>query len=106
MPADRRIWEVSLGPSNPLGHEQLTVGTSAVGLPNIPAGTRRVLLRVVNQPVNWTDFPDDPPTATFGMPLLKDESLVFDGDPENFRLIRASSATADADVRVAYYGND
>jgi hypothetical protein len=59
----------------------------------------------MNQPVNWRDDGTDP-TSTTGMPLLKDESLVFDGTMGNFKLIRAASATGDADVRVAYYGND
>lgn len=83
-------------------HAQVTVGTIAVGLPDVPDRVRRILIRVVGQPVNWRDD-GVPPTGTTGMPLLADESLVFDADPDTFRLIRAASATANADVRVAYY---
>lgn len=90
-------------PANALLHEQLTVSTVAVGLPNVPERTRRVLIRVLDQPVNFTDVAGQEPTATFGMPLLKDESLVFDGNPYDFKLIRSSAATGDADVRIAYY---
>lgn len=103
--ADRKIWEVNLGPTNPLGHAQVTVSTSAVGLPSPPAAARRALIRVLNQPVNWRDDGVDP-TSTTGMAMLADESLVFDGVMTNFKLIRDSAATGDADVRVAYYGND
>lgn len=90
-------------PAHALGHEQLTVSTTAVGLPNISERARRTVIRVVGQPVNWTDHPDDTPTGTFGMPLLADETLVFDGNPYDLKLIRASTATGDADVRIAYY---
>lgn len=85
-----------------LGHEQLTVGASAVALPNAPDSTRRTVIRVLGQPINWRDD-DVAPTGSTGMPLLPDETLVFDGDPSRFKVIRAASATADADVRIAYY---
>lgn len=90
-------------PAQALGHEQLTVGTSVATLPNIPDRVRRTVIRVVGQPVNWTDAPGEEPTGTFGMPLLENETLVFDGNPYDLKLIRASNATGDADVRIAYY---
>lgn len=116
MARERYIWEFSNGPSEPLGHAKLTVSTSAVGLDQavdvggnpvtVPAGTRRVVLRTVGQPVNYTDTDGESPTAIFGFPLLADETLVYDGDPDLLQLIRSSSASGDADVRIAYYGND
>lgn len=116
MARQRYIWETSQGPSEPLGHAKLTVSTSAVGLASavdssgnpltVPAGTRRVVLRILGQPVNYTDASGETPTGTFGFPLLSDETLVYDGDPSLLKLIRSASASADADVRIAYYGND
>lgn len=101
---DRRIWEVSAGPSTPLGHASATVTIAAVGLPNPPALSRRAVIRPLGQPINWRDDGVDP-TAGTGMPLLADEPMVYDGEPlTNFKMIRAASATTDIDVRVAYYG--
>lgn len=90
-------------PAQALGHAQLTVSSTAVGLPNIPERARRTVIRVLGQPINWTDYAGGTPTGTFGMPLLPEETLVFDGNPYDLKLIRASTATADADVRIAYY---
>lgn len=116
MARERYIWEVSSGPSEPLGHAKLTISSSAVGLDAavdasgnpvaIPEGTKRVVLRVRSQPVNYTDVEGVVPTAAFGFPLLADETLVYDGDPALLLLIRDVSATADAEARIAYYGND
>ena len=91
-------------PATALGHAQLTVGATAVSLPDPPARTKRTLIRIVDEPVNWTDVDGEAPTSTTGMPLLPSESLVFDGDPNHFKLIRAAEAINDADVRIAYYG--
>jgi len=88
------------GLGRPLGHEQITVGASAVSIPNLPADTRRFLIRVVTNSIHWRDDGIDP-DSTHGMPLLTDETLVYDSDPTNFRLIRAGAS--DADVRIAYY---
>ena len=100
----RRIWEVNAGATQPLGHEQATVGTSVTTLAP-PAGTRRVTFRTLGQPINFTDDGTDPTDAT-GFPLLADEVMVHDVDePQAIKLIRSSEATADADVRVMYHGN-
>lgn len=90
-------------PATALGHAQLTVSTTFTTLPDPPSRTKRTVLRILGQPVNWTDFPDDEPTASFGMPLLAGETLVFDGDPNHLKLILAAAATGDADVRIAFY---
>jgi len=94
-----------MGPTKSLGHASATVGTSAVGLTAPPAETRRTVIRTVGQPINWRDDGTDP-TSTTGMALLSDETLVYDGDPALFKMIRSSTATADADVRIAYYGTE
>jgi hypothetical protein len=99
----RRVWEFSMGPTKPLGHNKVTVSSSAVSLPSIPAGVKRVVIRTLGQAINWRDDGTDP-TSSVGMALLADETLVFDGDAYLFRMIRSSGS--DADVRVAYYSND
>lgn len=88
-----------------LGHEQLTVGTTAVGLPNLPdlAKLRRVVVRNLGEPMNWRDDGTSP-TANTGFPSLADEIMVFDGDFEQLEFIRSASAGNDIDVRIAYYG--
>lgn len=91
---------------SPLGHAQVTVGLSAVGLSSIPnlSRVRRIVIRNLGQPINWRDDGTDP-TGTTGMVALKDEILVYDGDKaDQFKMIRNSAATGDADVRIAYYG--
>ncbi len=90
----------------PLGHTNLTVSTAAVSLPTLPAldRIRRVVIRTVDQPVNWQDDGLDPST-TSGMYLATGDTLVYDGTRSDLlRLIRAASATSNADVRIAYYG--
>jgi hypothetical protein len=90
-------------PAKALGHEQLTVSSTAVALPNIPERAQRTVIRTLGQSINWTDHEGGTPTDSTGMALLADEVLVYDGDPYHIRLILDSSATGDADVRVAYY---
>lgn len=46
-------------PATALGHAQLTVGATAVSLPDPPARTKRTLIRIVNEPVNWRDDADE-----------------------------------------------
>lgn len=99
---------------NPLGHYEETVGTSPVGLPgyasvlasvgSMPERIRRVVIRNNGQPMTWTDD-DTTPTDSHGMVALADEVLVYDGASlDQLSFIRSSTATADVDLRVAYYG--
>jgi hypothetical protein len=99
----RYVWEYTDGPNEPLGHEQVTVSTSAVSLPSVPAEARRAIIRTLGQPINYRDDAVDP-TDTTGFPLLEDEVYVYNGTMSAFKMIRSSDATDDADVRVAYYG--
>lgn len=91
---------------SPLGHESLTVGVSAIGFADLPEvdRVRRVVIRTLNQPVCWRDDGTDPTSST-GMYLGSGDTLVYDAtEPNELKFIRASDATGDADVRVAYYG--
>lgn len=92
---------MSLAPSIPLGHQQVTVSSGVTTL-SPPANTRRMHLRALGQPVNWRDDGVDP-TSTSGFPLLADEWLDYDSDVSDFRLTLASTAVGDSDVRIAYY---
>jgi hypothetical protein len=92
--------------TNALGHGKLTVGATALGLPALPDTDRirRVIIRTVNQPVNLRDDGTDP-TGSTGLYLAAGDTIVHDGSrPDLIKLIRAADATADADVRVAFYG--
>ena len=89
----------------PLGHHRLPVSTSVVALPSLPAldRIRRVVIRTRGADIVWKDDGTDP--GSDGMPLLADETLVYDGTAaDQIKLIRDPSATTDADVRVAYHG--
>lgn len=98
---DRRIWEISSGPSSPRGHFTVSVTNVAVGLPSLPEDVRRMVLRSMAAPINWRDDGTDP-TLSSGMPVLTDEPLIYDGDVmSTFKMIRSTGV--DADVRVAYY---
>lgn len=89
----------------PLGHAQVTVSTSVVGLPSIPdrKRVRKVVVRPVDQPINYRDDGQDPTTTT-GMHLFAGDAFVYDGDPDLWRMCTDAAATGSADVRVAYYG--
>lgn len=99
---------------HPLGHFEATVSTTPEPLPGLntvltaqedrPERIRRVVIRNVGQPMVWTDDGTDP-TGSHGMPSLADEVLIYDGsDLDQLRFARSPSATADVDLRVAYYG--
>lgn len=95
---------ISLAPVTPLGHEQETVSTAAVGLPNLPAETRKVYIFSKGQPLNYRDD-GVAPTAGTGFPIPADTLFVYDNDTNSdFQMILDADATADADVRIAYYG--
>lgn len=93
--------------TNALGHGKVAVGGSAAGLPNLPSDlsrVRRIVIRTVDQPVCLRDDGTDP-TSTTGLYLAPGDTIVHDGSrPDQIKLIRAADASADADVRVAYYG--
>lgn len=88
---------------SPLGHEEVTVSTSPVGLPSLPdsMNVRRVVIRPLDADIVFTDD-GSTPSVSHGIPILESEILVYDGNPESFQMIRR--AGVDADVRVAYYG--
>ncbi len=95
---------LSLAPATPLGHVKVSVGTTAVGLPSLPSNCRRVYLTPLGQPI---EFRDDgvTPDGSNGYPIPANTHFNYDTEPSaNFLMVRSSTATADADVRIAYYG--
>lgn len=90
---------------NPLGVYAVTVGSSAEALPSLPdlGKLRRVVVRGLGQPWEWRDDGVDPDGSN-GFHQLADEIVVFDNDFSQLKLVRASTATADVDMRIAYYG--
>lgn len=96
--ADRRIWEVVEFVGTPKGHIVQAV-TSAAPLSSIPVGANRVIIRTKANGISWTDDAQTP-SASLGMYLLADETLVYDGDLSAFQLAALSGT---ADVRIAYY---
>lgn len=91
----------SLAPTTPLGHAQYTVGITVTTI-TAPAGTKRMHFRSLGAPVNFRDDGVDP-SGSSGFPILADEWLLYDSEVIDFRVTRASDATTDADVRVAFY---
>jgi hypothetical protein len=90
----------------PLGHVNQTVNVTAAPLNALPAldRIRRVVIRTVDQPICWRDD-GTAPTNTTGMYLAAGDTLVYDGTrADQLQLIRAITATTDADVRLAYFG--
>lgn len=91
---------VSLAPATPLGHEEVTVDTTAVGLPNIPEDCRRVVLYSLDEEFVYCDDGTDP-DATHGMPIPSLTHFIYDTDPdENFKMWAAAAT----EIRIAYYG--
>lgn len=100
---------------NPLGYQQLTVSTVAVGL-TLPtstiktgdlAGTGSVtrragysVIRCATAAVRWRDD-GTAPTATVGIPLNVGDELDYDGDASAIKFIR--SGGADATLDISYY---
>ena len=88
----------------PLGHFEVSVGTTPESLPSIPPefNVRRIIIRPIGADIVYTDD-GTTPSSSHGLPILENEVLVYDGQiPANFKMVRRAAVTAD--VRVAYYG--
>jgi hypothetical protein len=87
----------------PVGYQQLTVSSTAVGL-TVPieggVAANLALIRVATAAVRWRDDGTNP-TASVGMPLAVDDTLVYDGQLVAAKFIRKDAA--DATLDIAYY---
>lgn len=85
-------------------HAQVSVGTSATGLPDIPTGDvrkeiKRVIIRPVDGDIFWNGLGGNPADGT-GFPAPKMEIMVYDGnDLESFKM---AAAAGTVDVRIIY----
>lgn len=88
----------------PVGYQQLTVSSAAVGL-TLPAasnnvtGPRYAVIRCATANVRWRDDGTNP-SATVGVPLNVGEILEYDGNLSAIKFIRVS---ADATLDISYY---
>lgn len=93
---------------NPVGYEQLTVSTTAVGLATVPTTARHALIYIVAQALRWR-ADGTAPTATVGMPEAAntqiEQFMRSDGDFQallaNIKFIR--SGGTDSVVEVHYF---
>lgn len=103
--------------SNPMpsSYENVTVSNSAIGLSaskygpiehaTLPIRTmaRRALITVEGDQIRWTTDGTTPVGATTGHRANVDDVITLDGF-DAIRLFRAIRITADATLRVSYFG--
>jgi hypothetical protein len=91
---------MSLAPVTPMGHYEIAVSTTPVGLPSIPDNCRRVVICSRGAELTYTDDGSNP-SSSHGMVIPEDTVFIYDTDPdENFKMWCPSAS----DVRIAYYG--
>ncbi len=91
---------------NSLGHQQLTVSNTAVGL-TVPAGTTRAVIQCgATNTVRWSAGVT--PTASLGIELaagtILDLSDPMGEYPEFIRAIRFIRTASDATLDIEYFG--
>lgn len=89
----------------PEGYGQVTVSTTAVSLPSIPAKASYAIVNISDQPVRYRDD-GTAPTASVGMPVAATDEIVLVSPKqiEDFLVIR--SGGTDAELNVSYYSAD
>jgi hypothetical protein len=86
----------------PVGHQQITSLSTAVGVTIPTAGDGRASCAVVQaetQSVRWLDSGTDP-TSSLGQVLAAGESMFYDG---NLATLKFIETTASAKVNVTFY---
>lgn len=84
----------------PLGYDQITDLSVAVGLPNIPTDAIMVLIEAEAQAIRWRDDAVAP-TATVGMPLAAGQEFQY--TVVDFTKIKFIQQVAGAILNVSYY---
>lgn len=87
------------GHVEPIGYFQITSAAAATGLPSIPDKARYALIQPESQNIRWRDDGTNP-TASVGMKLVANDTLVYSGVLSSFKLIEE---TGSAKVNVTYY---
>lgn len=87
--------------TNPLGYQQITVSSTALGL-TVPSTAMRAVLSVEAQPIRWRDDGVDP-TASVGVLVKADVTFeLYGGSLRRFKAIKDDAT--DAVLNVVYYG--
>lgn len=90
---------ISHAPAQPLGHTEMTVSSTAAGLPTIPANAKRAVL-FSRVEFCYTDD-GSTPSITHGMVIPAGVVFIYDTEPTaSFQVWSATPG----DLRVAYYG--
>lgn len=86
----------------PLGYQQITDVSAAVGLSLVGAAANgvRALITATDQDVRWRDDGVNP-TASVGMPLTAGSTLPYEGSLSAIRFIESA---AGAKLNVTIYG--
>lgn len=87
---------------NPVGYEQKTVSSSAVGFASIPPDANKAVVVVENANIRWRDDGTDP-TSSVGTKSYVNTTITINGRDRisAFRAIRLS--TTDAKLSINYY---
>ena len=87
------------GNLEPLGYQQITVLTAAIGL-TVPAGATIALLQAEGDDIRWRDD-GTVPTAAIGMLIQQGRELAYTGRLEAIKFIEV---TASGILNVSFYG--
>lgn len=83
----------------PLGYEQISDLSSAVGL-TVPSGSRIAIIQSETQDVRWRDDGTDPTDAIGMVMTASDDLLVYTGDLSAIKFIETAASAA---LNVSYY---
>ena len=97
MANEQRVFTVD-SKLDPLGYQQITALSSAVGL-SPPTKARIALIQASTQGVRWRDD-GTAPTGTIGMPLGAGNDFVYTG---NLAAIQFIEVAPSAQLNVSYY---
>jgi hypothetical protein len=93
------LWQGQFG--TPLGYQQYTTLSSAIGLTSIPKGATYALIQVEGENVRWRDD-GTAPTASLGMILIAgNEPDAFIGSV--FKAAKFIQVSSSATLNVSYY---
>ena len=98
---------IRLSGSDPLGDEQITIGTTAAGLASVPDGATRAFCTVELTDGEYARFRVSGTAAdgSTGHRLGNDDTFVLDSADQlaNLSIIRDSAATTDGTLVVTYF---
>lgn len=93
-----RALVVAVGPSSPLGYQQITSLSAAASL-TVPTGATIAVIIAETQAVRWRDDGTNP-SATVGMPLPVQTPFVYSGDLSAIKFFEQAGS---AKLNVSYF---